>query len=215
MRVAWLLLITACRLDFDRAPNDAVIPRGELWGEDDNADHRNVTVDTFVSGETFPDERDTNFGGELDLRAGHQHIALVRFDLSAIPPTSRVASAALRFDISGRYAGIDLYAVLESWSETSATWNRRTAGAMWTTPGVGAGSRDAQPLASLADGDGQHFLALPTALVETWIASPAMNFGLAIDASGTDNAVVEDESVHFVAREGASGMRPTLVLELK
>jgi hypothetical protein len=209
VRLALLLLVPACRVGFDPAVIEA---RGETWSEDDSADHRNVTTDTYVSGETFPDERDTNFGADDSLRLGEGRIGLVRFDLSAVAPATQIASASLRFDSPDNHGEIDLFLVREAWSETTATWNKRDATSAWMSPGIGVGSRSSEPAATIESGSGQRFVSLPPELVEAWIAAPGTNFGFAIKPRSTSN-LHEDEGTRFVAREGANGMRPSLALE--
>jgi len=187
----------------------------QTWGEDTTADHRNVTTDTYVSGknEIGEEEVDLNYGVSTQLDLDNDAYPLVRFDLSALPPTTRVVSASLRIMISGSQHGtIALHRMNEGWAEGTgnntvgaASWNERLSGTPWSAPGIGApASRDNEAAASIpANASGAQLVALPASLVESWIASPATNFGLVLVTQSGDDT-------RLTPREGTDGSRPSL-----
>jgi len=141
-----------------------------------------------------------------------ENTVLVRWDVSSIPPGSRVVSAEVSLWITGGLAGPArrLHEVRHPWEEADATW--RTAGRVaWQVAGAqGDGDRGKVALGELAPAS-NGFSAFPlndsgVALVQGWINAPGRNFGIAI-ASASTNAWDLD------SREGVtSERRPRLTV---
>ena len=120
-----------------------------------------------------------------------QRVVLMRFDLSALPPGTSIVSAELHvwtdFDPGQTCT---FYPVLESWDETTTTWNVRTTGTAWMTAGAAPPSRSTTAAATVlpAAAETEYTVALPPAVVTGWVTSPTTNNGLVItttDADGT------------------------------
>jgi len=221
----WLLVVCAsgCRVGFDMqepvlddahpdlGPIEAGATRTEAWGEDSAADHRSVTTDTYLDSELG--KRDNNYGAATSL--SFEGNPLLRFDLSALAKTSRILSASLRVSISGsQHGAIDVYPVLEAWTGGTqngtlgvASYNQRTAGTAWSSPGCGApSSRSGESAAEFPPNvTGEQTIDLPAPLVEAWIGAPSDNYGITlVQQSGDDTRIVSSE--------GTDGSRPRLVL---
>lgn len=119
---------------------------------------------------------DARHGSKLFLRVSESTIAFLRFDLSAIPAGSTVASATLsvyvgRFGAPGTAA---LHAVQGAWTEDDLTHVRRPA---WA----------AEPIATLAVSEStpltEYVRIDVTAAVQAWL-SGAPNHGLAVVGTG-------------------------------
>jgi hypothetical protein len=130
-------------------------------------------------------------------------IALLRFDLAALPAAATIESARLLLrvcddgDCDSSHT-FELHQVLEEWSE-AATWNERIPDTAWTAAGCGAGSCDAPSIGSLVAPDvagAQVTIDLDPAAIAGWAADPADNAGLAI--SGIDDS---GTAVHFDSSE--------------
>jgi hypothetical protein len=98
-----------------------------------------ATADTGI----FSGNPDATLGSTNQVFVGNDasnsQRALLRFDLTSIPPTATIASCTLTVDIVTRNqasAG-KIYRVKQpAWSETTATWNRYDGVSAWTTPGA-------------------------------------------------------------------------------
>lgn len=194
-------------------PDGPAGSRTETWGEG-QADHTNVTIDTFVSGLSSPvDQRDMNFGAATSF-AFSEGVALLRFDLRAIAPSATVVAAYLRVAITNPGSiSFSIHRVLETWDEGNgnrnvgvASWNQRTPGVAWTNPGVGSpGSAATSALATIRPGMGGS-VQLNTADVQEWVSSPAANHGIVLYPS-------ENNDTFIASREAASSTtRPLLTI---
>jgi hypothetical protein len=166
-----------------------------------------------------------NNGAAPELRVDGQptRSALIRFDLSALPPGSHVVSAELHLWTTGQdqlkgQGTVRVYRMLEGWDEGrqngsagSASWNERQSGVHWTTTGAEQpGSRQASALGDIpaTASNSRYYFALPTALVQGWIDTPATNDGLALVAQSTG-----DSSAAFESRESSSqAHRPEMIV---
>jgi hypothetical protein len=84
-----------------------------------------------------------NYGANITIDAGDSatgfgvHRSLLRFDLSAIPPGSKVISVTLQLilvaDDSNAVVTVSLYRVLRNWTELGATWNTYDGANAWAT----------------------------------------------------------------------------------
>lgn len=133
----------------------------------------------------------TNFGAREMLglyRAADNHqVALIRWDVSSIPPGSRVLAAEITVWVTGSLQGADyrVYEARRPWEEREATWKFAASGQAWQIPGAQADrDRGARPLAALAPPQpGFYTFALNdagVALVQSWVHAPAANHGIVI-----------------------------------
>jgi hypothetical protein len=161
------------------------------------------------------------------LASGSPRRALLRFDLSALPPGAIVQSVALRLVINRAAIGAALddphrlQRVLSTWGEGSgdggsgggggpasaadATWTHRfwgspaASGPSWSTVGGDAAGPSAQfPLG----GVGVHVVASTPGLVadvQAWLANPASNHGWLL--SGPEGPDYSQKARRLLARE--------------
>ncbi len=196
------LVADGCRFHDDSG--GAVGAQTLRWGEGPDDDIAGVTSDTFLQ----EDEPDSSHD-VVTLEAGPtpQRVALLRFDLTALPAAATIQSARLSLRVcdSGDCDSshtFELHPVLEDWSE-AATWNDRIPGTAWAAAGCGAGSCDDLTIGSLVSPDvsgATVMIDLDTAAIAGWAADPASNAGFAItgiDDSGT--------AAHFDSSETTTG----------
>jgi hypothetical protein len=145
----------------------------------------------------------TNYGGATSLlidgddpsRSGNDKAALLRWDVSAIPPGSIVQEAGLTlqvFNASPNTYGV--YEIKRSWAENTATWQQAQSGTAWQSPGAaGTADRGSTLLGALTPtSTGLYVITLNSAglaLVQSWINNPAANHGLIIADTGQTDGV--------------------------
>ncbi len=138
--------------------------------------------------------------------------ALLYFDVSALAPGTTITGAELDLRTNAdafQYGEVTAYALLEGWVDAEATWNERSTGVAWTTPGAGAGSRSSALLAQFAAPDSltDYQVPLPAALVQGWVDAVGSNFGLALE--GTTDMT---EGQFISADAGSATGRPLLLV---
>ncbi len=181
----------------DALPDASGASVTQTFGVRSGVDVVAATVDTFISDETG--EPTLNYGGSEELRseADVSERILIRFDLASIP-TSAVVSAAsitvriIQFDAAGTLTARPL---LESWTEGTgdgsagaANFTQRMTGTAWGTAGAGSplssgaviGTATPTALADLT-------MTIDPASVQTWVTTPAQNFGLIFFNSFTES----------------------------
>jgi VCBS repeat-containing protein len=133
-------------------------------------------------------------GGALSLNVDgqtpHAH-ALMKFpslvgaSAGQVPAGAAITSATLQVNCTNAGQAMRLYRVTESWNETEATWNERSAGVPWTSPGAdGAGSNAGVSVNGDCTVAGQRSIDI-TQFVQEW-SSGAPNHGVVLIDSGTD-----------------------------
>lgn len=182
----------------------------KTFGENSSDDHRGGSEDTFVENISptfnFATRPTVFIGGGTEIR-----VALMRFDVSAIPQSASVCSATLRLfvgsnDSSDEFA---LHQVLEDWEASSATWQiRLSPNVSWSAVGCGAPTSCSATSAGLFTPvgvpDTPFDVPLDAAVVQGWVSQGATNYGLAIkDTGGVD-------AVRIRSSEYTNGMRPRL-----
>lgn len=190
------LVADTCR--FRDESGAAITSQTLSWGEGDGDDLRGVTTDTFLQ----EDEDSGHDAAILEAGPSPLRLALLRFDLAALPPTAVVESARLLLHVCAdadcaSSQTFELLEVLEAWSE-AATWSDRVPGSAWSEPGCGPDSCAAAPIGMLVAPEtagAQEAIDLDVAAVAGWVADPASNAGLAIaPTSDTGTAVHLDAS---------------------
>lgn len=162
--------------------------------------------------------------------ASSRRRALLAFDLTQIPPGSRITRVSLTMTVSmsiSNAGGIALHALLADWGEgashaglsqdgdgapsrtNDATWiHRFFPDVLWTTPGGDfAGIPDAAPV--LAIGTATWETAGMIERVQQWVDQPATNFGWILigDEQATRTAK------RFDSREVTGATKPSLTVE--
>ncbi|MDH7486925.1 MAG: DNRLRE domain-containing protein, partial [Anaerolineae bacterium] len=159
----------------------------------------------------------TNFGNEgtLGVRAQGVMRALLRFDLSTLPPYALLYEARLYLYVGARSnpnpLTMRVYEVLRTWAENEATWWSAETGKNWAEPGCGAAGSDraATPLAELPVNGEYEWISFDlTDLAQRWADDPASNRGLLLQG-GEDRSV----QVNLISSENEDVLRrPRLVL---
>jgi hypothetical protein len=125
---------------------------------------------------------------QLALRSGGEMVALLQFDLGALPEGAAITFAALRISAvsgGGQWLSLSAYELLRPWTQQCASWALASAAAPWAAPGASALDLDraaeAAATSRLYPG-GSCELDL-TALARKWLAQPETNFGVLLSAS--------------------------------
>lgn len=121
--------------------------------------------DTYISSASAA----SNFGTATNLVVAPGNAALIQFDLSQVPASANVASAYLVVYVNKVSPGgtLNFATVTAGWSELGVTFN--------TQPTVGA------TFASASASVGNTFVLVDvTSVVQSWLATPATNFGIEI-----------------------------------
>ena len=199
--------------DPDAPPMGSMVIR---FGEAPTADVMGVTTDTYVSQQDAGD----NFGASDNLRIERDQGArgLLRFDLSSVPTTAVITLARLHLGIEvATPSTISIHRVQEAWTEGNldgapgaANFTFRSGIVIWSILGAG---QPASVTAEVANFSGSTMggidIALPTAMVQAWIADPAMNFGILFASNS-------DETVRLISSEGdPTTERPVLAVTIQ
>ncbi|HET7624346.1 MAG TPA: Ig-like domain-containing protein [Verrucomicrobiae bacterium] len=171
---------------------------------------------------------DSNFGGNssavsggLGASANHEiRRMLLRFDLSGkIPAGAIINSATLSVQVvrvpqSPQASTFGLHRLLENWSESGATWNARSPGVSWQTPGA-TGANDSSGATSstvFISNLGNYIFPSSAALVsdvQSWAENPSGNFGWLLTSA--DEASLRTAR-HFATRESGADA-PVLTID--
>lgn len=170
-----------------------------------------VTYDTSILSDA-PTQNGASLGF-LEMDAAPRRVALVYFELTAIPTNAQVVAAEFHATIfdpieSGAF---QLYPLRESWTEDGATWEQRAAGMPWSG-GLSVPTLDANALLGefAPRMNGPTMATLDATLVQNWIAMPATNFGFAAVSNSPDGRGGQMRSSEYsVAAE-----RPYLLVTL-
>lgn len=224
--VAVVLVCPACRLGFSEqpvtvsdapfldappvdAPSDAIIV-ARTFGERSGSMTTGVTVDTTIT----LDQPMLTSGPSEDLGlygGGTTDRALLRFELSSLPPGTLVVAARLKLELvdfgDNIVGSLALRVAGEGWSEANASWNQRDTGTAWTSAGGTASAVIATsppPTTALS-------FTVPVNIPQSWLDTPATNFGFIVEAA---NAVL-DTHYHLHSSESlVLTARPLLVLDV-
>ncbi len=160
-----------------------------------------ATADTYFRS----NQPNNNFGSDADLRTkppSNPRNTVIQFDLSAIPANSVVTCAAFLLSQSSTTntgQNIQVHRVTAGWVEGQATWNNRTTGNPWATPG---GDFAAAVEATFVPSATTHVLNI-TSLAQFWVSNSASNFGLLLEAQDAGS----NGEIQFYSRETANPPR--------
>lgn len=130
-------------------------------------------------------------GSELILRTGNVKSALLRFDLSAVPPAAIIQQATLRLYVTGvgHEVALHSYKLLVPWVEREATWLSPQVGEWWALPGANGlwTDRAGQVAAEASVTDASQWVELDlTPLVQEWVETGQVaNHGLLLKLTAT------------------------------
>ena len=147
--------------------------------------------DTYISDYVAADAT-TNFGNSTTLALRPLHRSdLLRFDVSAIPPSATVVKASLSLYVSSIQGSapltVTLHEALRHWVGGEATWLIASTANAWAGPGASAaGDRNPQAAAgeTLSQADTYYDVDVQE-LVQAWVANPGRNQGVVLTAEGT------------------------------
>ncbi len=124
--------------------------------------------------------------GELIINYGRSAVALLRFDLTNIPPQAVIKKAHLTLHLKNTPSqGIDvsIYRLFPAWVDTQATWYESAAGVQWAAEGAKGQGTDYDPQAVDVKSDvrlsGPYTLNLKDT-VQEWVTGSRPNQGLLI-----------------------------------
>jgi hypothetical protein len=179
------------------------------------ADYRG-TQDTKIS-EHRPNER---FGRKsvLEVEGGDDEgasVLLIRWDVRAIPPRSKIHSAELIFTVPEAPDRGNRYRISElkcDWSEEEASWTRAQREKPWERPGAkGSRDRSLSVLGEFKAMKGVLHIPLETEglrTVERWVANSQENHGLVVTHSAEESG-----EFYLASRKAESaGSHPKLTI---
>lgn len=174
-----------------------------------SSDYNGVVDDTHIDAR-FPDTEYENYG-YLWVGGTPQStiVCLIHFDLSALAPGLTITGVQLKLDVSmnpSTMGSVTVHELLEARTEWETTWNERTLGVAWTTPGCGIGSRSADVLGRFQPYMNQVYdIPLPASVVQRWVDDPSTNHGFALVGDDSDFADFRPSGV-------GSGVKPQLTI---
>jgi hypothetical protein len=108
---------------------------------------------------------------------------LISWDISSIPPGSRVVSAELTWWVTGKLVGpAQVYHLRTPFEETEATWKTPGGGRSWTVQGAqGDGDRGTRPIATLEPAKtGFSTIPMNVDALQEWINGKQATFGILV-----------------------------------
>lgn len=179
------------------------------------------TEDTTLRAD-FPE---LNFSSTWYLHLGYKakDSALLKFDLSPIPPGSKIICAGIHL-FAERFSGepdfridVSMFYVKRPWVSTQATWWWWEGISPWTVGGCnGIADRSQVPLAVVPVQTVYHWYEFPvTDLVRSWYNGSLPNNGVSLHASHqsiTDTQTIWFDSADDVNFDGSLEHRPKLVI---
>ncbi len=128
----------------------------------------------------------TTYGASTTLNINPTNSALLQFDLTDMLPSGTTAAQVLKArlivfpDTITTGGTVNLYQVTSAWSESTVTYATKptVAGTVAANASIG--------------GTNFHYFSV-TSLVQSWITTPASNFGMELQASGTTNIAIDSK----------------------
>ena len=129
-------------------------------------------------------------------------VGVLRFDVRAIAPGSKVSSASITLRVTNATSGSTVYALhplLKPWNEAQVTWRSASSSAAWSAGGArSAPDRSSATIGTLLPkSTGKVTIALNAsgvALVQRWVDTPSNNFGVVIDTANNADGIAFDSS---------------------
>ncbi len=155
----------------------------------------------------------TNYGNATSFDVDTNIAALLRWDISAIPTTSIVVSAAIELYVTNTTKDTyELYAMQRAWDELSATWQQYATGQAWSAVGAtGSADMDRAVLGQVSPGSkGFYRIELNEAgvmAVQAWINDPESNFGFIIE-----DYAAKDGFDFYSSEYSTAARRPKLII---
>ncbi len=169
--------------------------------------------DTFIEGESghFDHNKDGDKSLEVRGDAGKFHRALLKFDVSALPPGAHIESATLQLNqttSSGAQADAVAYPIVTPWVSANVTWLETDTASDWLTPGGDFDERAGTRAPTSADGVVAFDM---TSLVRAWHSAALPNNGLLLKSTSEGATTV----VEYDSSDGGGGVEPTLVIDYR
>lgn len=174
------------------------------------------TQDTYIS-EKNPDN---NYGDSIELNViGDDMLIknesiLIKWDISAIQPGSKIRSASIILNITDTTNGIyNIYGLKRDWKEREATWNSASIGNSWQIPGA-RGTNDSYRtlLGTLTPKTGGiyniNLNSFGRDLIQKWIDNPSINYGIIIS-----NSTEKDAAQFNASEDQVIAVRPKLLIK--
>lgn len=171
-------------------PPDTIPPDGPATPQ--TTDHV-ASQDTWIDAAAF--NTNDNHGGTTTLLidGSPDAVGLMRFDLSGLPTTTTVMAVELHvFTTTDPGDTVTVFPMLESWFESSATWNRRGANMAWQTVGAAPPSRGTTAIATFTPNAAitEFTSDVDVATVQGWVTTPEKNFGIALTVAGGNEPIL-------------------------
>ncbi len=178
---------------------------------------------------TYQYAPDGNYCWKEQLKVGYkqQNAALLRFDLSSIPPDATITQATLQLYAtgwSGASMSMGAYVITRDLNACQATWNRARSGDLWGQPGCNDTSTDRRvwpESTGTTSGIRKWYDLDLTAIVQQWVsggsasgqgllgANGVPNHGLLLRGSSSFSKAV----FYFAsAQHGSTSFHPKLVI---
>jgi hypothetical protein len=148
-----------------------------------------ASTDTWIFAEAPDFAEFGDFHGFATGVNSHGSPMRAKFDLSQIPANAMVTSAsvsliAIKQNFSAQTATFELHQMTQPWVAAEATWNNRSSGLAWTSPGGSAGDDFSSTVSAsndVSDAGGTTFIFGSTdamvADVQAWVNNPTVNNG--------------------------------------
>jgi hypothetical protein len=193
----------------------------EVFGDVSGADYTGVSQDTFINS----GQPTTNYSSDPSIRTytwptdAVANRTIVKWDLSAIPPTAIIKSATLSLFMYGyELTGGDAYYEISAHKilnhdpiVASCTWNTYDGVDSWTG-GFDGGAQDLAISESTAVVDKTFGYKSwnVTQMIQQWVNGPSTNFGLMLNA---DSTAASNSNRYFNSTEHSSpDQRPKLTI---
>ena len=173
-----------------------------------------AVADTYITEHAGLSGTGSNHGSELGLweigADSFRTFPLIRFDLSPFAGQTVSGSGTLTLNVVSTFSGlavsqtVEVHAILVSWVEGTVTWNSFGPGPISGT------NYDATALQtatlSVSPGSVVTYNNIPAATIQSWINTPASNFGILL--LSTTN--VNQQDIVFASRESTAAIGPQL-----
>ncbi len=129
----------------------------------------------------------TKYGTSTTLNISPTHSALLQFDIADMLPSGTTAAQVLRAqlivfpDTITTGGKVNLYQVTSAWSESSVTYATKPTVASTVVATASIGGKQFS------------FLRCNPLWFRNWITTPASNFGMELQASGTTNIAIDSK----------------------